>query len=235
MADQACPGRENDRYREAWRAYGQALDDYDPLDPGQSRPEPPGVQAVPGAPVWCGTCAAKIRQRLGELDDLACILQACADGHRDAPDGQRVTGTLEDMSPSKAADDVDEIARMLGSWEHAYRDLRGWPCPRRDGELAAWVTSCSSWLMAHLTGILASALAEDFGKEILQWNREFTGKAKAGVRKLTKPMRCPRCQLLMLTQVDGEDRVTCRNPECLRVLSLAEYEAEVERLAGMPQ
>jgi len=232
VAETACVGVCNSRYREAREAYEQAVKAYDPLDPDQSRPQPPDITPYPGAPVWCGRCASLIRHRLGELDDLAAILQAYADGHRDAPDGQRVSGTQGTMSPSQAGDDADELSRMLGGWEQAYREMRGWPSPRRSGDLASWVTSCCAWLITHLDGILACDVARDFGEEILGWHREFTGKAKAGVRKLRKPMRCPGCQLLMLAWVEGDEYVRCSNPSCGRSLSLPEYEALVEIRAG---
>jgi hypothetical protein len=205
---------------------------YDPLDPGQERPEPPEITPWPGEPVWCRPCQARISQRLHQLDDLASILHRYADGHRDAPDGPMVSGTSDAMSPSAAQDVVDDLARMLGGWEAAYRDLRGWSTARRTPDQAEWITACSAWLAARLTRILASPMGEDFGEEILSWHRELTATAKAGTRKLRKPMRCPSCSLLTLTWTEGEETVYCGNPDCRRVLSLAEYENEVARRAG---
>jgi hypothetical protein len=232
--DGACPGVCNNQYRKAREAYKAELAAYDPLDPEQSRPEPLAVVPWLGDPVWCGRCRSAILQCLSQLDYLACIYQAHADGHGDAAEGVRVSGSQENPSPSQSADDADEIARMLGGWEEAYRDVRGWPAPKHDGDLAAWVTECSSWLITHLGAILSSPIAKDFGEEILGWHREITGKAKAGTRKLRKPMRCPSCALLTLEWTEGEDTIRCGNRDCGRVLTTAEYEAEVERrVAGM--
>jgi hypothetical protein len=232
----ACIGPCNRRYREARDAFEQALAEYDPLNSEQSRPEPPGMQPWEGDPVWCGKCAASISLKLAEMDDLAAILAATADGFRDAPAGmEHVSGSGEPGSPSRAADDLDELSAMLSGWEVTYRDLMQWPSPPPRGELASAETACIAWLRRHLNGILASPAGEDFGREILQWHREINASAKTGVRTLLKPMRCPSCQLLTLTWTEGETSVSCGNPDCNRILSLAEYDAEVERLAKEPQ
>lgn len=233
MAGNACPGPCNRRYREAQEAFRQAVDAYDPLDPGQTRPQPPDIRPWEGDPTWCGVCATTISQRLAQLDYAISILQAYADGHRDAPDTPMVGGSAERMSPSEAADTAEDLGQMLLGWESAYRKHRGWAAPFHPEDLASWTTECHAWLAKHLRGILASPLAADFGAEILSWHREITGKAKTGTRKLTKPLRCPSCQQLTLTWVEGEDRVYCADPVCRRVISYAEYEAEVELRAGV--
>lgn len=234
--EENCPGPCNRRYREARDLYRHALADYDPLDSAQSRPDPPDVSPWLGEPVWCGPCASRVRLRLAELDDLIALRKATADGQRQSDTAERVSGSSAGAaSPSQAADDEDELAAMLLGWERAYRDLRRWPSPAPRGELASAETTCIAWLAHHLDGILRSPLAADFGLEILQWHREFTGSAKAGVRTLRKPMRCPSCQLLTLTWTEGEQQVNCSNPDCRRILSLAEYDAEVQRMAKEQQ
>lgn len=227
-----CPGPCNTQYRKAQDAFTEALKAYDPLDPAQSRPLPPETRPWPGDPVWCGRCASRIRTCLSELDDAAAILLASADGHRPQSGEQRVGGTREDPGPSAAGDDLEDLGAMLSGWEDSYRDLKHWPSPPRRGFLASQVTSCAAWLMLHLDGILSAPIAEAFGAEVMQWHREITGKGKEGARTLRKPMRCPGCQLLMLTWTEGEETVQCGNRECGKIMLLPEYEAEVERRSG---
>jgi hypothetical protein len=229
-----CPGRENRRYREAWDAYRQAIQDYDPLDPDQSRPKPPDIRPRPGEPVWCPDCKTLIVQRLAELDDLAAMLDFVADGHHSAEALERVTRSSEPASPSQAADDLNELHTMLYGWEMAYRDIQRWPSPPRRGELASRETSCIAWLSHHLPGILASPVAKDFGTEVLQWHRSTAGQAKAGVRTLKMPLRCPGrgCGLLTLFWTEGGDRVECQSPACGLILSREQYETEVGNVAG---
>lgn len=236
-SERPCPGPENRRYREAWDAHRQALADYDPLDSAQSRPGPPEIQPWPGDPVWCPDCAARIGLRLAELDELAGILAATADGLRGDGDTERVSGSAVAPSPSRAGDDLEEMWGMLSGWETIYRDLNGWLSPPPRGELARRETACIDWLRRHLKGILASPVAADFGLEILQWHREGENSAKAGRRTVRKPMRCPsqNCRMLSLFWTEGDKEVHCMNPDCRRVLSLTEYEDEAERQAASLQ
>ena len=234
-SEQACPGPENRRYREAQDAYRQALADYDPLDSAQSRPDPPEIQPWPGVPVWCSDCAARIGLRLAELDELAGILAATADGLRGDEGNERVSGSAAPPSPSQAGDDLDEMWVMLSGWETIWRKLNGWLGPPPRGELARRETACIDWLRRHLPGILVSDIAADFGREILQWHREGEGSAKAGRRTVRKPMRCPSCKFVTLFWTEGEKDVHCRNEDCNRILSLTEYEAEAERQAAALQ
>jgi hypothetical protein len=229
MSDQPCPGNCNSRYHKACEAYREAMMTYDPLDPDQSRPEPPDIRPRGwGRPVWCSEHAAQIRRELAQLDDLAALLAATADGYDAKPRTERVAGTSVPASPSEAADVLDEMNSMLTGWEQAYRDLRGWPSPPPRGDDASAQTTCIAWLTVHLDGILATAYAEQFGRQVLDWRRILARSTKAGVRKLRLPLRCPRCHLLVLVWTEGEDTVNCENPDCARVMTRSEYEAEVE-------
>jgi hypothetical protein len=237
MSDQPCAGPCNTKWREAQDAFTEALAAYDPLDAAQSRPDRPSIQPWLGEPLWCGTCAAKVSVRLAQLDDIAAVLAATADGHRAVTLEGRVSGSAEPPSPSQAADDLDELSSMLAEWERIYRALKGWPSPPPRGDLTSFETACIAWLRWKLRGILAHPdIAADFGREILQWHRETAASAKAGVRTLRKPLRCPSCGLLTLVWTEGEDRVDCQNTEggCARVMSYADYESEVEHIADAP-
>jgi len=232
--EQACPGTCNRHYREAREKFNQDLAEYDPLDADQSRPIPPSIQAWPGNP-WCGTCKSRIRETLAELDILASLLSATADGHRAGPGGERVSGSAGTLSPSQAGDDLDELAAMLTGWADAYREHAGLDVPlARSGRLAAPETELIAWLNRRLDEILVSPFAVDFGQEVMQWHREFTSKTKAGVQTHRLPVRCPRlhCGLLTLTVTDGEKYVICHNPDCGARIPRAEYDAEVVRLGA---
>jgi len=235
----ACPGPCNERYRKTWREYAAEVADYDKngrLDSSRSRPAEPDADCWLGEPVWCPECTGKVALRLAELDDLAARLGAEADGHRDSSGLERVTSSSEPASPSPAADDLDEMHLMLSGWEGIYRAIKGWQSPPPRGDLASRETACIDWLRRHLAGLLADPdIGADFGREVLQWHRETAGSAKAGARKLRKPMRCPSCRLLMLFWTEGEERVNCENDDCGRILSLAEYETEVERQSAALQ
>ena len=232
-SEEPCPGFCNRHYREARDAHRQALAAYDPLEASKSRPAPPAIQPWPGDP-WCGSCKSRIRENLADLDYLAGILHAAADGHRGSPGGERVSGSAAPLSPSQAGDDLEELSAMLKGWEDAYRDLHDWQFTARRGHLASPETETINWLGKHLSDILRAPFAVDFGTEVMLWHREFTNKTKAGARTLRKPLRCPRssCRLLTLTWTEGDTHVICGNPDCRAVIPLAEYEAETARLGA---
>jgi hypothetical protein len=233
MSAFVCPGPCNHRYREAIAAYEKALADYDPLDPNQERPERPQVYPWTGEPLWCSPCKHKIRLRLAQLDTLAALLEHAADGYGESAASERVSRSDEAASPSPAVDDLDELTRMLIDWEDAYRSIRGWDSAPPRGDMASVQTEVTAWLGRHLDGILAAEdIAEPFGTEVLRWHRGMKHQAKAGVETLRKPLRCPRCRLMLLVWTEGSDRVDCRNPDCAAVMSYAEYETEAGRLAA---
>ena len=229
-ADETCPGPCNKRYREVREVYDAALEGYDPLDPEQSRPEPPDIRPFLGDP-WCQKCKSIICAQLAELDELAPLRALDGDGYpADASPAHELGGGSEIASPSPAGDDTEDTYRMLAEWEHVYRDLNGWPSPPRRGILATKRTTCVAWLSEHLDPILTSVIGEDFGHEVMQWHRELKARAKAGKRKLEKPLRCPGCKHLMLTWDEGEKYVQCGH--CGLMLTYDEYEGHVETVAA---
>lgn len=183
---------------------------------------------VPGQPVWCPPCTARIRHALTELDDLAALLNAVADGHREQAATPARTTTAA-PSPSQAADTIDELIRTLRAWEDAYREHKGWPSPPRRGYLATVTTSTIVWLTVHLTGLLEAPFAADFGLEIRQWHKHLADTTKAGTGSHRKPVPCPRCGLRLLTFIDGTDYVACAG--CNRHMTLDEYHEELAAAA----
>lgn len=240
MSAQPCPGSCNSRYWKAWDAYDDAVAAYDPLDPATSRPVQPDVRwRSVGTPVWCSDCTARIRHELHSIDDLTGLLLRQADGYESSPRTEKVGGSPVPGSPSPAADTLDELDRLLSMWEKGYRDLMGWGSPPRRGGHADRRTTSISWLLAHLddgvSGILRSAYALEFGRDVLDWQRalarDVKGEPPPGKRL---PLRCPQpggCGFLTLVR-KGAGRVECANPGCARSMSWEQYQAEVEAAAG---
>ena len=175
----------------------------------------------PGEPVWCPMDTARIRRLLAELDDLWPLLDFQTTGirHQEHEPGR---GNGNNPSPSPYADDLDELERMLLAWEDAYRERRGWPSPPRRGTFAVVTTTSIAWLTAHLSGVLTSPFAADFGHEIAQWHREMVSKTRAGTGRHIKAHPCPRCGLRLLSGAEGDDYVICGG--CNRHMSLSEYD-----------
>jgi hypothetical protein len=219
-----CDGPCNSRYRKARAEYDAALTAYDPLDPGQSRPDPPDVYPVYGDP-WCPRCKAQIHEQLSQLDDLACLLNALPPSPNDRSDDKagKVSGTREQPSPSRRMDDLAELGQWLRDWESAFRGED--PKPHR-GYLATEITTITAWLVAHYEKSIAHPdLALDFGREVKRWHRELLEKARAGQVDKHVKQPCPRCRLYTLWARDGEDYIRCINEDCNRRMTREELAA----------
>lgn len=243
----ACVGPCNHRAREAWRTFHKArLDHADAVDAwmtqGQqgeppAEPEQPEIRFWDGAPLVCDTDNARVRSALSDLDELMTLRLLFSDGHSAGEPPERVSGSPEPASPSPAYDDLNALLRWLREMETAYRATQmGWLATPYRGESAPALTSAVGWLTLHLDGILAHPeLAADFVHGVLSWHRRTDSAAKSKPRRRTRQMRCPQCSLATLSQMDGEDRIECRNRECGSnrggpvVLTVEEYDA----LAGV--
>lgn len=243
MSDEVCPGKCNARNRRELADYDRAVTGWqagmatwmkalkDGRGPEPVKPAEPSLRWMPGSPLWCLQDAGSIRQALADLDEQTALHLLAADGHGSLNLRERVTSSPEPATPSPAHDQLDELVRWLRDWEAAYRDSQGWPTAPCRGESAPALTSCVAWLSAHLDGILAHPdLAVDFGAGVLSWHSEITAAARTKPRRISKQMRCPQCHLATLSQLEGEDRIECRNRDCgadrggPKVMTAAEYE-----------
>lgn len=235
MDDGICSGPCNHRWRKAQAAFKKAQHDYDPLDPDTSPPEFQGPRPMDGHP-WCLECTWLIRKQLAQLDLLTALRTMNGDGYPADAGAERVSGSREPTSPSPAADDDDDVARMLAGWVEAYREYMKWPSAPRYGDLASMCTECTAWLGKHLDGILVSPMAFEFGDEVMRWHADLKNKTKAGVRTLKKPLRCLTaaggCGLLMLWYTDGDEYIRCRAPGCTFMMRLGDYYATVEHVVA---
>lgn len=248
--DGACVGPCNRASREAWKTFHQAREDHaDAIDAwvnaGQhgeppAEPEQPDVRFFPGDPLVCDRDKARIRASLGDLDELMTLRLLYADGYETRGQNERVSGTAEPFSPSSAYDDLNDLLSWLRGIERAYRDSQpGWPSIPYRGESAPALTSTVGWLSTHLDGILAHPdIAAEFAEGVLRWHSRTDQAAKSRPRRRSKPLRCPQCHLATLSQMDGEDRIECRNRDCGAsrggpvVLTVEEYEALVMERAS---
>lgn len=186
----------------------------------------------PGEPVWCGSCAGRIRRCLTELDYLGALLAAVSDGHREAPEEGTRRNNGHAPSPSPHADAIDELTRMLREWETIYCETMGINPPIRHGYLADVRSEVIAFLTERLDTVLASPVAVDVALEVLQWHREFVTATKAGTGRHKKPVPCPWCGLKLLAWCEGDDYVACGNPGCRCRMTMDEYHAEAANAAA---
>lgn len=232
--DIICIGPCNRAWRDAEVAYQRAVKDWLDTDPNErgDRPARHTLTAFLGEPIWCTRCASGIKTSLAELDDLAAIYAAEADGHRSTPGSEPVSGSKGRRSPSPVTDDLDELYSELHGWETAYRGTD--PQPRR-GYLADSITTVVAWLVTHFDQVIAhEGIAVDFGQDVRRWHRTLRNKTRTGTGKHSKTRPCPRCDLRSLTWQEGDPYVRCENIDCGRMMTLDEYD-EYERLSALAE
>ncbi|MFC3986472.1 hypothetical protein [Streptosporangium jomthongense] len=237
--DSWCQGPCMNANRRKVRTYQQALDthnaEWERWHAPRTLPEPPAEPrlAYPtyGEPVYCSTCAYGIKAQLSQLDGLACVYLRECDGMRGASSEPRVSGSAEPPSPSPALDVLDELDDWLRSWRADYLKVDHFA---RQGPLVDSLTYGCAWLTARAELILTRAdVAKPFGDEATAWHSRLAGTARIEPRRVPKALRCPQCHLATLSQLEGEDRVECRNTGCGEtrggpmVMTLAEYEGYV--------
>ncbi|WP_157253186.1 hypothetical protein [Nonomuraea typhae] len=198
------------------------------------RPEDPRLPyPVHGDPVYCPSCVYELKAMLSKLDGAACVYLRESDGLRGQTDQVRVSGSAEEHSLSPTIEDLDEFDSWLRSWKSAYLGIDTFA---RAGHLADSITLGTAWLVARAERLLTRPeIALDFGQEIRHWYGKLAvhdpSEMAAKPRRTSKPLRCPQCHLATLSQLDGEDRIECRNRDCGEgrggpaVLTTEEYEA----------
>jgi hypothetical protein len=224
VTEQACPGSCNYRYREAMAAWQQAMAGYDPLNPHQSRPGPPEIRPVTGTP-WCPRCQAILRRELAELDYLASLLNAAADGQRGQRPGAKMPKGKNHggPSPSPTADLLEELAGDLREWESTVRGHQ--PLARR-GHLATETTMMITWLTGQFDKAIIMPFAVKFGEGIQAWHRRLNHLAKAGTGTHHRAVRCPRCSEMAVWWTEGDDHAIChgKGNTCGRLIGLDELD-----------
>jgi hypothetical protein len=205
-----------------------------------TRPEPPTEPAEPTVahnvanPVWCSRCPGLIRAALSNLDDLASLLDSWSDGHRGGTSGQKLGKTgpkAHPGSPSRIADELDDLYGALVQVEDLWRDHCGYPergQRARDGRARRLTIA---FLLEELRDILGNPGSVKFGLGILAWERRLQAMTTSEPVIQSRPARCPNSQCrqrALWTRADG--MTECR--KCGRLLHEHEYAELVARDDG---
>lgn len=181
---------------------------------------------------YCWRCTNKFRDALNELCGLTQYLKALPEGKLAARNGDRSTSDrratkVDQMSPSPAYDELDEVEAWVFSWALNLADDLHQVGPfryRKDGiPDTTKVDVHTNYLTSHITEVLSADWHEDIYGEALKLRRRLelvTGQDQL-VHRINEP--CPTCDRRTLTREDGADKVICRNHDCNRVWTEAEY------------
>ncbi|MGW2861938.1 hypothetical protein [Streptomyces sp. NPDC001205] len=210
-----------------------------------------------GQPIQCDGCVAHARQRLAEIPELlaAAHLEAlhatCSPStaaiHTRSSDAPAWPGQAARLLTETILDEMEELAAdvltLRGIWQDGNE-------PSRDGITEGRrISDCAQTLDAHLAWMMqhhpAATELHDQGNanpggQIRSWHAAATRFIKAhpqhDVRKLAP---CPRCKGPYLAEsrdlrlIDDRPYIECRDPDCQRILTSAEYDVYVKALAAV--
>jgi hypothetical protein len=209
---------------------------------------PHQLQPAWGQPVHCYGCQTRTRTALHQLPELLAAI------HLEAIHGTARPADVTTSRPANIAPWPGQASRLLTDLilggltelEDDIRDLRrlaARPTAIREG---ITVTETIAFLDAHLAWAMerhpAAAEIHERGSanpaaQITQWHRtaqHFTSHDEP--RQIRRLAPCPRCEGPWLVDsedlvtADGEPYIECRDPDCARLLTPAEYKAHVQAL-----
>lgn len=179
---------------------------------------------------WCGHHWDKTLDALIDIPRHTLQIAAVTDGHLNKPtaagDATRRSTKVDQASPSPAWDTADEIVLWAHAWAEATADLLQHAGPftyNTSGLRTRNLTATMDYLRVQLEAIAASDFAHDFAAEAIGHAKRLELMAGADHLVHRLKARCPSCNQLTLVRADGADRVDCRNRDCARVWSEAEY------------
>lgn len=237
-----CPGPCNNAWRRAETALTEAGTEHH-------------IKPAWGEPVQCYGCVEATRTQLLELPALlAAVLDEALDG---TP--TKLTGTIGRISvvtwPGEACrlfvDQIVEgmtilqadILTLRGTWGEEHGPLPT-IAPNEAGHIAAIVRSLDGnwdWAMQH-----HPAASESYGKgnanpgsQVTGWHYALERFTKTDEQRDIKRLApCPGCRGPYLVEsrdlrlVDNEPYIECRDQDCRRIMTSAEYDRYVKDLTG---
>lgn len=179
----------------------------------------------------CQRCYDNTRDALRVIPDLTASAAARTDGQLNLPKRPTADGihaiNSTPASPSPAWDTADDVITWAWTWAEAAADHLRHAGPftyTTTGLPARILTPCCAYLAAHLERLADWDCAADLAQETTRLAHSL--ERVSGRDELThrlKGSRCPSCDQQTLIRHDGAGKVECRNRDCRRVWTEAEY------------
>lgn len=235
-----CPGPCNN----AWRRAEESLD---------ATGTEHYIQPAWGQPTQCYACVDRTREQLGELPGLlAAVLNEAIDGT-----ATKLTGTIGRITvptwPGQASRLL--VDRIVGEMAELQADIlvqRGlWPAEKRPApgtapNETAHIAAIANTLCAHWEWAMQHHPAGDepHGRDNANPGGQASGWYWAALsftkqdeqRDVQRLAPCPRChgpylfESRELRLVDDQPYIECRDPDCRRIMTRAEYDRYVKEL-----
>ena len=191
-------------------------------------PEEPVLDWTDGEPLWCRRCTATVRHALGEIDQLAAVLESWSDGHRGGSSGERIHrgSSTSPASPSPIADLLDELYGDVTYAEDVWREHLGLlPVRRRTARGTHNRSSALAFIGQRLERVLAAEDWTEFAYRLLHWERRLQKRTKTDPVTRSRVGRCPRCELAEVLVTGPDDITRCQG--CGLFLNEDEYQEKV--------
>lgn len=180
---------------------------------------------------YCWRCTNKFRDALNALPELAVTAHNMPGARlitKSHGNSDRRATKVDQMSPAPAVDEVDEVCDWAYTVatdiaDHLHHKTGPFTY-RQDGVPNKWaLTQHVTYLINHIDVVLSLEHSDDIWENARGYARRL--QLRTGTDRLVHRIkdRCPSCNQRTLTREDGADKVTCRNIECNRVWTEAEY------------
>lgn len=210
-----------------------------------------------GQPTQCDACTGRARQQLIELPELLTAVQL-ESLHGTRPQNTATIHSRPNDTPAwpgqaarllldtllgEAEELATDVLTLRGIWKaDAQPDRTGTREGRRITDACHTLNAHLDWMMQHHP---AAAEPHDRGNanpggQIRHWHSAAQRFTKAhpqhDVRKMAP---CPRCKGPYLAEardlrlVDDRPYIECRDPDCRRIMTTAEYEVYVKAMAAV--
>jgi hypothetical protein len=192
---------------------------------GKGSPREPDTYSA-----FCGKCQSTLARMIGELDGLMAKAARESDGYRqstgaDAAIRMHRGHSSGHRSPSPVTELESELTARLRWWLNERRPTAG-----RLGYHAGELYDLTSLLLRHIRAFTEHRpTAAAFYADIRTWYARLCKITKADRPLRSKPLPCPSCRQMGLTQEDGSDVVKCGN--CGLIQPAKVYEARAAEAA----
>jgi hypothetical protein len=178
--------------------------------------------------LMCGACFNKLRADISTLVGAYVWLGIAMLATGTRPTEPAVGHTAESRIPFRVDlhDKREEIAGSLAYWARMIAEAH---VPALAGPADGDVETIGRWLRARLPWVSEQEGCVTMATELGASARSAYALVPWNARRRDLPLPCPDCTYLTLSLYGADEVITCRNRDCGRILSWADYWTEVRK------
>lgn len=201
-------------------------------DPNANPPETPCATCAERPALtpsyMCGACFNKLRADISTLVGAYVWLGVAMLATGVRPTEGTISRTAESRIPFRVDlhDKREEIAATLAYWTRMIAEAH---TPALAGPADGDVETVGRWLRARLPWVSEQEACVTMATELAATARSAYALVPWNARRRDFPLTCPGCRYLTLSLYGADEVIMCRNRDCGRVLSWADYWEEVRK------